>query len=36
MGRDVDTKWTACYRSRRKASFQNPLEQNRRHESAVR
>ena len=35
-GSDVEKKWTACYPGRRNVSFQNPLAQNRQHESLVR
>lgn len=35
-GTDVEKKWTACYRGRGNHVFQNPLYQNRHHESMLR
>lgn len=35
-GRDVDDRWTACYKGGRHHTFQNPLRQNEKHEGAVR
>jgi hypothetical protein len=36
LGRDVEKRWTACYRDGKKKPFQNPIDQNREHENFTR